>query len=79
MPDRTVSKPRRKSKKRKLPPRVEEWNLRALLDIAGSKRPERYMALAATELNRCNIDVAGGSKNRLASYDSTVVNDTQSS
>lgn len=46
---------------------VAEWNIRTLLDRAGSNRPERRTALVAMELAKYNIDIAALSETRLSS------------
>ena len=50
--------------------RLAEWNVRTLLDRAGSKRPERQTALVAKELSRYDIDIAALSETRLPLNDS---------
>ena len=42
------------------------WNVRTLLDRAGTLRPERRTALVAKELQRYRIDIAALSETRLA-------------
>lgn len=42
------------------------WNVRTLLDRAGTNRPERRTALIAHELNRYNVQIAALSETRLA-------------
>ena len=42
------------------------WNVRTLLDRAGTNRPERRTALIAHELNRYNVEIAALSETRLA-------------
>ena len=42
------------------------WNVRTLLDLPSSKRPERRTALVSRELGRLNIDIAALSDTRLA-------------
>ena len=42
------------------------WNVRTLLDKAGTLRPERRTALVAKELQRYRIDIAALSETRLA-------------
>ena len=51
---------------------LAEWNVRTLLDQAGSGRPERQTALVAKELCRYNIDIAALSETRLPCSDSMV-------
>ena len=51
---------------------VAEWNVRKLLDRAGSGGPERQTALVAKELCRYNIDISALSETRLPCYDSMV-------
>ena len=51
---------------------LAEWNVRTLLDRAGSGRPERQKALVAKELCRYNIDIAALSETCLPCYDSMV-------
>ena len=50
--------------------RIGEWNVRTLIDRAGSKRPERQTALVAKELSRYNIDIAALCETPLAQNDS---------
>ena len=42
------------------------WNVRTLLDCAGTDRPDRRTALIASELARYNIEIAALSETRLA-------------
>jgi len=51
---------------------LAEWNVRTLMDRAGSGRPERQTALVARELDNYGIDIAALSETRLAGYDSLV-------
>ena len=66
-PETSESKLRRR---RKL--NLTEWNVRTLLDRAGSGRPQRQTALVAKELCRYNIDIAALSETGLPCYDSMV-------
>ena len=45
---------------------VGTWNVRTLLDLTESERPQRRTALIAHELGRYNIDIAALSETRLA-------------
>lgn len=42
------------------------WNVRTLLDVEGSSRPERRTALVAEELNRYDLDIAALSETRFS-------------
>ena len=48
------------------------WNVRTLLNIDTSKRPERRTALVTRELKRLNIDIAALSETRLSDEDHVV-------
>ena len=60
----------RKLKKRKIPLRVAEWNVRTLLDNEPQTRPQHRTAIIAHELNRYNVDIAALSETRLPGEDS---------
>ena len=45
------------------------WNVRTLLDIEKSNRPERRTALVTRELQRLNVDIAALSETRLSGED----------
>ena len=42
------------------------WNVRTLLDHAGTNRPERQTALIASKLDHYNVQIVALSKTRLA-------------
>ena len=41
------------------------WNVRTLLDMKGTERPQRQTALVARDLDRYNIDIAALQETRL--------------
>ena len=45
---------------------IGAWNVRTLMDSAGSDRPQRRTALVARELDRYNVEIAALSETRLA-------------
>ena len=45
------------------------WNVRTLLDLEKTTRPERRTALVTKELQRLNIDIAALSETRLSGED----------
>ena len=55
--------------------RLAEWNVRTLIDRAGSKRPERQTALVAKELSRYDIDIAAIGATLLPLHDSMAENE----
>ena len=57
-----------KSKSNKIPLIISCWNVRTLLDISNSNRPERRTALVAKELSKLNIDIAALSETRFSEY-----------
>ena len=46
--------------------RIGAWNVRTLMDSAGSNRPQRRTALVGRELGRYGIQIAALSETRLA-------------
>ena len=48
------------------------WNVRTLLDLEKTSRPERRTALVTKELQRLNIDIAALSETRLAEEDQLI-------
>ena len=54
--------------------RLAEWNVRTLIDRAGSKRPEHQTALVAKELSRYDIDIAAIGATLLPLHDSIAEN-----
>ena len=49
-----------------IPLRIETWNVRTLMDSAGSDRPQRRTALVGRELERYGIQIAAPNENRFA-------------
>lgn len=54
--------------------RLAEWNVKTLMDRAGSKRPELQTSLEAKELSRYDIDIAALGETRLPLHDSIADN-----
>ena len=55
-----------KKKARVIPLRIGAWNVRTLMDSAGSDRPQRRTALVGRELGRYDIQIAALSETRFA-------------
>ena len=51
---------------RVIPLRIGAWNVRTLMDSAGSDRPQRRTALVGRELGRYDIQIAALSETRFA-------------
>ena len=49
-----------------IPLRIGAWNVRTLMDSAGSDRPQRRTALVGRELGRYGIEIAALSETRFA-------------
>ena len=49
-----------------IPLKIGEWNVRTLMDSAGSDRPQRRTALVGRELGRNGIEIAALSETRFA-------------
>ena len=49
-----------------IPLTIGAWNVRTLMDSAGSDRPQRRTALVGGELDRYKFEIAALSKTRLA-------------
>ena len=49
-----------------IPLAIGAWNVRALMDSAGSDRPQRRTALVCRELDRYKFEIAALSETRLA-------------
>ena len=60
-----------KKKARVIPLRIGAWNVRTLMDSAGSDRPQRRMALVGRELGRYDIQIAALSETRFADVGET--------
>ena len=49
-----------------IPLKIGAWNVRTLMDSAGSDRPQRRTAFVGRELGRYGIEIAALSETRLA-------------
>ena len=49
-----------------IPLTIGAWNVRTLMDSACSDRPQRRTALVGREFDKCKVEIAALSKNRLA-------------
>ena len=49
-----------------IPLTIGAWNVRTVMDSAGSDRPQRKTALVGRELDRSKVEIAALSKTRLA-------------
>ena len=49
-----------------IPLKIGAWNVRTLMDSAGSDRPQRRTALVGSELGRLRIEIAALSETRFS-------------
>ena len=60
------TQPRTRINNKRVPLTLACWNVRTLLDIENSDRPQRRTALVSLELGRYNIDIAALSETRMS-------------